>query len=146
MKNKKVMKGLLCLMILVSALFCMGCGNEQDGENASDVKSIPVSISIDFPEKAKLPDLQTLPFRVEEDTSVLQAVELYGNVNDISILVDTTYSSLEGIDGVINHVTLKKGEWQYRLNGELTDKPISDAILKDGDHLELIYKIVKEPQ
>ena len=139
MRKKLTMKGLICLVVLSSALFCTACGSDSDSEDSPNVKSININISIDYPEKAKKPDLKTLPFRVEEETSVMQAVELYGNVNNTSILIDTTYSTLEGVDGVINDVTLKTGTWYCRINGETLDKPVSDVILKDGDHLELIY-------
>ena len=142
MKKAITMKGFLCIMILLTGLFLWGCGN-GDNETPS-VDSINISISIDYPAKAKQPDLKTLPFRIEENSSVLQVVELYGNVNNMSILIDTTYTTLEGIDGVINHVTLKSGVWQYKINGELKNKSIDKVILKDGDHLELIY--TKEPQ
>ena len=143
--KKTYRKLVLCMLIVMAALFCISCGNSSEDETTS-VESVDINISIDFPEKAKLPDLRTLPFRVEEETTVLQAVELYGTVNNISILVDTTASSLEGIDGVINGITLKKGEWQYKVNGKETSKSISEAVLKNGDHLELIYTNKKEPQ
>lgn len=143
--KKTTRKILLCVLIVLAALFCISCGSNSEGETPS-VESVDISISIDFPTKAKLPDLRTLPFRVEEETTVLQAVELYGTVNNISIWVDTTTSSLEAIDGVINGMTSKKGEWQYRINGEETGKPISEAVLKNGDHVELIYTNTKEPQ
>lgn len=143
MKKKHIRKVLVCLALLISALICIGCSSNDHSEESLNVKSINISISIDYPEKAKQPDLKTLPFRLEEGTSGLQAVELYGNVNNTSVLVDTTYSTLEGIDSIINHVTLKAGEWQYKINGKAMDKPIGDVILKDGDHLELIYMKVK---
>ena len=141
MKTKRDVKVLICLLAVLG-LFCLcGCADPSStGDDASAVEPIDLSVSIDYPAKAKKPDLKTLPFRAEEDCSVLQVVELFGNVNDISILVDTTYSTLEGVDGVINGVTLKTGEWQYQINGETMDKPISEVILKDGDHLELVYK------
>lgn len=143
MKTNHLKKILICLLAAITLFALYGCG-DKNNRDIADVDSISVSISVDYPVKAKKADLKTLPFRAEEDSSILQVVELFGNVNDISILVDTTYSTLEGIDGVINHVTLKAGTWQYKINGELKDKPISDVILKDGDHLELVY--AKEPQ
>lgn len=144
MKNPKILKLCVCLIVILSSLILWGCG-EPENENPA-VKSVDIRISIDFPDKAKLPDLNTLPFRVEENTSALQAVELYGNVNNISILIDTTYSTLEGIDGVINGVTLKAGQWQCKINGKNKTKLMNDVILKDGDHLELVYTKAKEPQ
>jgi len=141
--NKKMIRTQLCLLTLLAALCLCGCGGKETQETPA-VDSIEVFISIDYPQKAKKPDLKTLPFRIEEDSSVLQVVELFGNVNDISILVDTTYATLEGVDGVINHVTLDTGTWQYKINDKLKDKSVDDMILKDGDHLELVY--TKEPQ
>lgn len=141
MKTKGMMKQVLCLLTLMALLLLCGCGSDKD--ETPSVDSIDLSISIDYPAKAKKPDLKTLPFRAEEDSSVLQVVELFGNVNEISVLVDTTYSTLEGIDGVINDVTLKTGAWQYKINGEPSDNPIQDVILKDGDHVEFIYSKTK---
>lgn len=141
MKNKIAKKHFLCLLTLFSVFCLWGC-SPQEQEEAPAVDSIEITISIDYPGKAK--DLKEQPFRLEEETSVLQAVELYGNVNDISILVDTTNVTLEGINGVINHVTYKTCAWQYSVNGKLKSKEINECILKDGDQLELVY--AKEPQ
>ena len=141
MKAKYGMRMLVCLAVLTAALFCMSCSSDETDTPA--VESVNISISIDYPEKAKLPDLKTLPFRIEEETSVLQAIELYGSVNNTSDLVETTYSTLEGIDGVVNGITLKSGEWKYQINGKELTKPMGDVILKDGDHLEFIYTKVK---
>lgn len=139
MNKKLIMKVLICLTVLLFTFFCAACGNTSSSQDSDSVKSINISISIDYPEKAEKPDLKTLPFRIEEETSVMQAIELYGNVNNTSILIDTTYSTLEGIDGVINGVTLKRGSWYCRINGKNLDTPYGDVKLKDGDHLELIY-------
>ena len=141
MKNKIGKKYFLCLLTLLVVFFLWGCSS-QEQEEVPAVDSIEVTISIDYPGKSA--DLKDQPFRLEEETSVLQAVELYGNVNDISILVDTTNATLEGIHGVINHVTYKTCEWQYAVNGKLKTKAINKYILEDGDHLEFVY--AKEPQ
>ena len=102
-KNKKLIKTICGLLVLCMALALWGC-SPTEKDNTEEVATVNVSISIDYPAKAKKPDLKTLPFRAEEDSTVLQVVELYGNVNNMSILVDTTYSTLEGVDGVINGV------------------------------------------
>lgn len=141
MKNMFSMSYVLCLLILLSVLFLCGCGN-QDQEETPTVDPIEITISIDYPGKSS--DLTAEPFRVEEDSSVLQVVELYGNVNDISILIDTTNSTLEGVHGVINHVNYKTCAWECYVNDKLKTKDIDDFILEDGDHLQLVYE--KEPQ
>ena len=129
---------MLTLLVIFSLSGCSGQG-QQD---TPTVDSIEVTISIDYPGKSE--DIKNQKFRVEEETSVLQAIELYGNVNNISILVDTTNATLEGIHNVINHVTYKTYAWQYSVNGKLKTKAIDNYALEDGDHLEFVY--AKEPQ
>jgi len=143
MKHSICQKLSLCLLTICSLFLLFGCGDGKDTEVPA-IKPIEITISIDFPAKADLPDLINAPFRAEEDSSVLQLVELFGTVNDIPILVDTTHSTLEGIDQVINRVTYPTGHWIYKVNGEKVNKEINRKIIKDGDILEFIY--VKEPR
>lgn len=141
MKKKLTKKHFLCLLTLLVVFSFCGCSSQEQQETPT-VDTIEITISIDYPGKGA--DLRNQSFRVEEDSSVLQVMELYGTVNDISVLVDTTNVTLEGINGVINHVTYKTCNWQYYVNDKLKTKAIDKYTLENGDHLKLVYE--KEPQ
>ena len=138
MNKKHYARSFFCLLILGLSIFLWGCG-EDASEEAPVVDPIQVTITIDYPAKTKIPDIRDQQFRVEEESSALEIIELYGNVNEVSILVDTTNSTLEGINGVISHVLAKNYEWQYKVNGEFSKKSIGDYIAEDGDLLEFVY-------
>lgn len=132
---------LLC-MLLISVLFLIsGCGSQEE-ENTPNVETISITLSIDYPNKSNRTDINEVAFKLEEDTTVLQLIELYGSVNNLPILVDTTHSTLEGINGVDNGVYWKKGEWQFTINGKYTTKAEGEKALKNGDSVQFIY--VKE--
>ena len=141
MKKKITKVHFFFLLTLLLILSLCGCSSQEQQETPT-VDPIEITISIDYPGKAA--DLKDQPFRVEEESSVLEVVELYGNVNGVSVLIDTTNSTLEGIHDVINNVTYKTCAWQYSVNGKMKTKEIDKFILEDGDQLELVY--TKEPQ
>lgn len=140
--KKTILKNLLlCLLFVFITFSFSSCGNEAEDTEPS-VKSIDITLSIDYPKKSGIDDVKKILFKIEEDTSVLQTIELYGNVYDIPVLVDTTNSTLEGINGIINHVTLKDGHWEYQINGKKISKSENKKIVESGDFVEFIY--VKE--
>lgn len=141
MKCKIRKRCLFCLLALISMLCLSGC-SDNSGQSTPSVDTIKVEVSFDFPGKDH--DKTGIMFRADEDCSVLQIIQLYGSVNSIPILVDTTNSTLEGIDGVINHVTQKNSIWQYKINGAFGGTAIDKTIVNDGDILEFVY--TKEPQ
>jgi len=138
MKNR-IRYGLLLCCLVVSMLFIFsGCGSSDDTETA-EIKSIDITLSIEYPVKSKIIDIKGVPFRLEEETSVLQMIELYGNVNNISVLVDTTHGTLEGISGIINGIYQNNHTWKFKINGKNSSTAVSDCILEDGDSIEFIY-------
>ncbi len=138
MKNKIRYGLLFCFLVVAMLLVFTGCGNSDDAENP-EIKSIDITLSIEYPEKSKIIDITEVPFRIEEETSVLQMIELYGNVNTISVLVDTTHGTLEGISGIINGVYQNNHTWKFKINGKNTSTAVSDCILKDGDSIQFLY-------
>lgn len=131
----------LCVL-LVSVLFlCSGCSSQEE-EATPNVETINITLSIDYPNQSNRTDIKEVAFKLEEDTTVLQLIELYGNVNNLSILVDTTHSTLEGINGVNNGAYWKKGEWKFTINEKFTSKPEGEKTLENGDFVQFIY--VKE--
>ena len=129
----------LCLMILLSGILCFAssCGAESE-DTTPDIQSIDITVTIDFPKKAKITDIQQDSFTIEEESTVLETIELYGNVNNISVLVDTTNNTLEGIHGIINDVYKETYTWQCTVNDKAV-KSIAKKELKDGDIVEFKY-------
>ena len=67
-------------------------------------------------------------------------IQLYCNVNELPVTVETTDASIQGINGVTNGDYAAKRHWQYKINGELCKTPENEKILKDGDTLEWVFK------
>ena len=111
---------------------------QYNSEPAPIVNPINVTISIDYPKKADLEDVKDADFKVEEGASVLDAIQLYCNVNELPINVETTSSSIIGINDV-NNGDYNSKTWQYKINGELCDTDVSEKILKDGDSIQWVY-------
>lgn len=128
---------ILCILLLCLACFVAACSNNE--EEVPDIASIDISLTINYPEKSKAVDIKNVSFKIEEETTVLQAIQLYGNVNNISVLVDTTHSTLEGINGIINGVDTKNNVWKFKLNGKYVSASESEKLLEDGDSLEFLY-------
>lgn len=137
--KKKLCFGMMCCILLVSML-CLftGCSSQQEAET-TDIESIAVTLTIDYPKKSNRTDIREVPFRVEEETTVLQLIELYGNVNNLQVLVDTTNSTLEGINGVQSGIFWKDGEWKFMINDKYTTKSESENLLENGDALKFVY-------
>lgn len=141
MKKKLSLYACLCILLLSALCLFTGCSQQQT-EETPDIETVNITLSIDYPKKSSRTDIHEVSFRLEEDTTVLQLIELYGNVNNLSVLVDTTQSTLEAINGVQNGIFWKDGTWKFKINGKYTTKSENEILLEDSDHLEFIY--VKE--
>ena len=141
MKRKVLSLLLVCALAVSMSAIISGCGKSSSSSSSSANISEPIkiAISIDYPSKSKKADLENIEYKVEKKSHVLDATELFCNVNDISLLVDTTKNKVEGISGVNNGDYNSKYVWKYKVNGELcTDDPLEKAI-KEGDTIEWIY-------
>ena len=92
---------------------------------------IEIFISIDYPKKAKTPDMENFKFKVEKKSNVLEATELYASMSEIPLLVDTTSNTITSIN--------KKATWQFKVNGKLIQGTPDSKRLHDGDSIEWIY-------
>ena len=127
---------------------------------------IEVTISIDFPDGAEAEDITEEAFLVEDGTTVLDALQIYCNVNDIPVNVETTAAAVYGINGVNNSdgtaenpdeeaddeeiaaetetdestETALTGSWHYSVNGEESSTPENEVRLSDGDSIIWIYQ------
>ena len=99
-----------------------------------------VTSRIDYPKKSEIPDVENTDFKIEENSSVLEAIQLYCNVNDMPINVETTDGTIVGINGLNNGDFHPNRIWQYKVNGELSASPAGEYILQEGDVLEWVYK------
>lgn len=137
MKKKILTNFIVCMLVFSSIFVVTSCGKEKE---ETPVHPIQITISIDYPEKAELEDVEEASFKIEEDSTVLDAIQLYCNVNELPVTVETTDASIQGINGVENGEYTAKRHWQYKINGKLCKTPENEKILKDGDTVEWIYR------
>ncbi len=139
MRNKRSAYLALCAVLLVFLFAAGGCGNEQK-EETKIVNPIEITISIDYPDKSELEDIVEVPFKIEEGSTVLDAMQLYCNVNEMALTVETTGASVQGISGVENGDFFAQRTWQYQINGQLCSENESEKVLADGDALQWVYQ------
>ncbi len=139
MRNRRSAYLALCAVLLVFLFTAGGCGNEQK-EETKIVNPIEITISIDYPDKSELEDIVEVPFKIEEGSTVLDAMQLYCNVNEMALTVETTGASVQGISGVENGDFFAQRTWQYQINGQLCSENESEKVLADGDALQWVYQ------
>lgn len=164
MKKNTIKKVLALSAILALAAAAAGCSGKKAQEPIED--PIEVTISIDFPDGAEAEDITEEAFLVEDGTTVLDALQIYCNVNDIPVNVETTAATVYGINGVNNSdgtaenpdeeaddeeiaaetetdgstETSLTGSWHYSVNGEESGTPENEVRLSDGDSIIWIYQ------
>ncbi len=124
--KKNVIKTILALSAVVAlAAVSSACteGTEQD----SIEDPIQVSITIDYPDGSDAEDIVDQKFLVEEGTTVLDALQIYCNVHDIPVNVETTAASIYGINRIYN---ADEDETSGNEDGEGSE---DDAAREDGD-------------
>lgn len=137
--KKKILTNLIICMLVFSSIFVVtSCGKEK--EETPIVHPIKITLSINYPAKSEIEDVEEVNFKIEEDSTVLDAIQLYCNVNELPVTVETTDASIQGINGVTNGDYSAKRHWQYKINGELCETPENEKILKDGDTLEWVFR------
>ena len=129
----------ICTILLLSLAMVTSCG-ENENEEQPIINPIEITISIDYPDKAEIEDVEEEPFKIEEDSTVLDAIQLYCNVNDIPLNIETTDGSVDGINDVNNYILYENRAWKYKINDELQESPANTQVLKDGDSLQWFYK------
>ena len=139
MKKNIFKKVIISFLVLLISLAIFGCGNENK-TNDKVVNPINVSMDIYYPQKAEMDNIKNVSFTIEEDSSVLDMVQIYCNINNIPISIETTSSYVQGINGVMegdkygdNHI------WAFTINDKTVKNGAADQILKDGDHVTWKY-------
>lgn len=135
----RILTGMILTAFLCGAMLMVSACGENEEANAPIVSPIEISISIDYPDKASWDDVKDVPFKLEEDSSALEAIQLYCNVNEMPMLVETTGKTLYGINGVNNGDIDSERSWKFSLNGKTPRKGESKVSLKDGDSLVWYY-------
>lgn len=166
MKKNTIKKVLALSAILALAAAAAGCSGKKVQEPIED--PIEVTISIDFPDGAETEDITEEAFLVEDGTTVLDALQIYCNVNDIPVNVETTAAAVYGINGINNSGDTAEnpdeeaeaddeeiaaetetdggaepaltGSWHYSVNGEESSAPENEVRLSDGDSIIWIYQ------
>ncbi len=140
MKLKKRISLILTVMLaLSSVLLTAGCGEKTEGGKEPPVKTVEITLSIDYPKSAEMEDVKAVPFKIEEGSSALETIELYCNVNEMPVAVEITGGTVIGINDLLNGDVFANRTWKYMVNGELMEKSARKVILEDGDSLEWIY-------
>ncbi|MGI6212128.1 MAG: DUF4430 domain-containing protein [Anaerovoracaceae bacterium] len=143
MKTRKARTALLLSLLVITASVLCACAEQNPSEDIPENKALHLTITMTYPEKVEPANyIKDYKFRVEKGTSLLEGLQLFCKVNDISLNIDTTNNVVEGINGV-NNGDMKHYEWKCRINDEeVTDSP--DTVkLKDNDHVEWYYTKVK---
>lgn len=136
MKNVFV-KLCICTMLLLPLVLTASCNSQKDDSPIAN--PIEITISIDYPDKAELTDVEE-SFKIEENSTVLDAIQLYCNVNEIALTVETTDGSVNGINGVENNELYTNRTWQFTVNGTVSEEPANTVFLGNGDQLQWVYK------
>lgn len=137
---KKLISMVIVLVISLSGCMLLtGCGKEKARPEVTN--PIEIFISIDYPEKAKTPDMENFKFKVEKKSNVLEATGLYASMSEIPLLVDTTSNTITSINKIANNDPQydKKATWKFKVNGKLVDGTPESKKLSDGDSIEWIY-------
>lgn len=143
MTKKNSVHALLLLVLVVALSFVLaGCSNNDNDNEAEEDnagESITLMISIEYPNKAKTPDIENFKFKAEEDTTVLEATALYCSTADIECLVNTTENQVVGLNNVHNGELKKNYVWKFLVNGKTVTKDPLEYELKDGDNISWYY-------
>ena len=139
MKKNTITRLILCITALFVAMSVTACSEKQKDDEAPTVASIDITISIDYPESAEMDNVTQEPFSIEENSSVLEAIQLYCNVNEMPVTIETTGGTVVGINDLLNGDIFAARTWHFKVNGEICTAPAGDVTLKDGDSLEWVY-------
>ncbi|NLD10853.1 MAG: DUF4430 domain-containing protein [Clostridiales bacterium] len=136
MKKKIISLALICLLTVSLAMVVSGCGKKKEAKVENPIQ---ITININYPSAAKLNKLENINFRVEKKSTVMEAMQLFCNVNEISLQVDTTSNVIEGISDVKNGDYNNKYIWKYKINGKACNTNASEKVLKSSDSLTWYY-------
>lgn len=142
MKHTRVTAFLLVLALTAGLLVLPSCGKQEEPKEVEH--PISITLTVKFPKEAKRKgtfEITQAKFNVENDSNVNEALQLYCNVEDISVSVDTTNGTVDAIDHIANGDLGENAAWHFMLNGKKMDKKSSETTLRDGDSVVWYYSI-----
>lgn len=143
MRNNRYRK-LIALMLLATLVLTLtSCGTKKNKSEENIVNPINVYIDIQYPEDSGLDPVKHQKFKVEEGTNVVNALQIYCNTNNIPVNVETTTSTIHGInniDNVDDAENNKKSKWMFKINGKKVKTNENETTLKKNDVVSWIYQ------
>lgn len=144
MKNNFFRFGFLLLLVLSITFSLASCKEKSNKNSGPIVNPITVNFSIDYPNKSKLDDIEFTPFTCEEDSTLIDITQLYCNVNDIPVGIETTFGDIIAINNIISGHYDKEREWICLINGEVVDSSLYDVHPEDGDNIQWFFKTIEK--
>lgn len=141
MKKKLSRYLLLFSTFLIITTFTTGCSTNTKSDNVGPIiNPITVNISIDYPKKSKLNDIENIPFTCEEDSTIIDVIQLYCNVNEIPVAIETTFGNILAINNITSGYYDNKRQWIFFINDTPIDKDnLNKSIVKDGDNINCSF-------
>ena len=131
MKQKKLMVGLISVLMVVMLLFTAGCGEAQNSSStATEIKEIAVTVVYaDKSEKV---------FDIETDAKFLGEAMFQKKLITEEEFKSGFYTV---IDGVKADYSVDKSWWCITKGGKMTTVGMNEQPIADGDSFEITYTI-----
>ena len=131
MKQKKLMVGLISVLMVVMLLFTVGCGETQNNSStATEIKEIAVTVVYkDKSEKV---------FDIETDAKFLGEAMFQKKLITEEEFKSGFYTV---IDGVKADYSVDKSWWCITKSGKMTTVGMNEQPIADGDSFEITYTI-----
>ncbi|HKM29009.1 MAG TPA: DUF4430 domain-containing protein [Anaerovoracaceae bacterium] len=130
----------LIITLMAAMVVLSGCETSDDMETPIDADTISVTMSIDYPVKSDIPDVEDVVLTVEEDATVLDMLQVYCASNDTPVTVELMSSEVQGINNVLNGEYGNDRKWFYSLNDKSISTMPGEKEIKDGDSVMWYYR------
>lgn len=129
MKQRKLIAGLISVLLIVIAIFTTGCG-KKDNNSSVITESKEITVTVVYADKSeKVFDIKT------------DAEFLGDALFEEKLIKEDEYKSgfYSYIDGVRADYNKDKAWWCVTKGGEMTNKGINDLPIADGDKFEITH-------
>lgn len=130
-------KVLVVLMTLIMVFAMTACGGGSTAD--APAGTITVEIEIDYPDDSGIADVEDVKVDLPEGATVLDALNIYAQVNDCEILMHETANPpyVIGIGGL--EATDTAG-WVYEINDEMVMESADACVLNAGDEISWSFE------
>lgn len=161
--RKRLVRNILFVLCLLS--LCLGaaaCTNYDDvkvldAEYSDDIKGtedttinndttdnseqITVYLSIDYPDEAKISDVDDYPLTVSKDATVIDALETYRDAENTIVSIETGsgYSYVTNIGGLSEGDLGKEWGWVFEVNDQIVMESADVCKLEAKDEIQWEY-------